>query len=308
MHKQIALYRNWAILSTVLLILSSAAAVWMWQKNNSLSDEFLAQDQTIAALEAERGRLNASIDSLSNAYDYIRAENDSLQGAVAKSEHLIREKAAEIDRIRRKSTRNLKELREQVTEMQKAKTEMETVLSLLRAENAQLKAENARLAGENEQLRGEKDQLSSQVGDLAEKLAEQIRKTQSARFKASSFRVEVERKGDKQTTRAKRVREIMVSFDLADVPETYQGPQKLYLVISDDKGVPITSANPIKVTIDAPSGAIPIIAQQSKNIQMTQTQRLQFTHKLDDRLKKGHYLASIYCANGLLGVAGFRLS
>lgn len=300
-------YRTWAIISTLLLLVTGFTSFRFWREVNTLNGDFANKEELIAALEQEKSLLSAQIDSLNLAYSTVRAENDSLQGAVTKFEHIVAQKSAALEQLRKKNNRNVKDLREQVAAMQQAKTELETVVSLLRSENAQLRAENQQLAGENEQLRGDKEALSEKVSDLSEKLEDQIRKTQSAKFKATAFRVEVEKKGDKLTTRAKKVREIMVSFDLADVPETYQGPQKLYLVISDDKGRPIQSANPVKATIEAPSGPVEIIAQQVKTINIGEIQRLSFAYKLDDRLAKGSYIAAIYSEKGLLGISSFRL-
>ena len=181
------------------------------------------------------------------------------------------------------------------------------MITVLRQENQQLREENERLSSENEQLRGDKEQLSGQVTDLAKQLEDQIRKTQSATFKASSFRVEVERRNDKLTAKARRARELLISFDLADVPETYQGAQKLYLVITDDKGNPISVKNPTKATIYAPTGPVEIIAQQVKQVVLESTQRLSFVHKLEDKLSSGNYVAAIYCDKGLLGASSFRL-
>jgi len=110
------------------------------------------------------------------------------------------------------------------------------------------------------------------------------------------------------TTRAKKAREIFVSFDLADVPKTFQGQQKIYMVITDDKGNPISSKNPTKATVYAPSGPVEIMAQQIKEVEIDVTQRLSFSHKFDDRLKSGNYVIAIYCDKGLLGASSFRLA
>ncbi len=299
--------RLWAIVATILLLLTSGSSIWLWSKYRSLSGENTSQEQQLESLLMEKALLDRQIDSLNFAYASVRSENDSLQGSVARSEHLVAEKSAQLEKLRKKDTRDLKELRVQVAALQNAKTEMETVVTLLRSENEQLKAENARLAGENDTLKSQNAQLDQQVSDLSRKLEDQIRKTQSAKFKATAFRVEVERRGDKLTTRAKKVRALDVSFDLADVPENFQGLQKLYLVIADDRGTPIASANPIRVTVDAPSGPVQIVAQQAKAVAIGPTQRLSFSFKLDEKLKKGSYVAAIYCDLGLLGVSSFRL-
>lgn len=300
--------RLWAIIATVLFVLSTVCALLLWNKNRALTGDNASQAGEIETLLAEKDRLNSALDSLNLDYATVRTENDSLQGAIARAEHLVSDNSAQLEQLRRKNTRDLKELRAQVAALQKSKTELETVVALLRGENEQLKDENARLAGENEELRGKNEQLDEQVSDLGRKLEDQIRKTQSAKFKATAFRVEVERRGDRLTTRAKKVRQLNVSFDLADVPEAFQGPQKLYLVIADERGTPIASANPVKTTVDAPSGAVQIVAQQAKAVAVGVTQRLSFSYKLDERLKKGSYVAAIYCDKGLLGVSSFRLN
>lgn len=307
MTEQTKALRIWAITATVLFVLAAGVSVWLWSKNRALRGDNASQQDEIESLLIEKALLDSQIDSLNLAYASVRTENDSLQGAVARAEHLVAEKTVEVQRLRGRNTREVKELRAQVAALQRAKTELETVVALLRSENEQLKAENEQLAGENEQLRGQNEQLDQQVSELGKKLEDQIRKTHAAKFKATAFRVEVERRGDRLTTRAKKVRQLNVSFDLADVPEEFQGPQKLYLVIADERGTPIAAANPVRATVEAPSGPVQIVAQQSKAVAVGPTQRLSFSYKLDERLKKGSYVAAIYCDKGLIGVSSFRL-
>ena len=300
--------RVYSIVVTALLIISAILGYFFWQKSRNMISESQERQATLDSLTQVKAVIESELDSLSMAYSNLRTENESLQGKVTNTASIIEQKEITIKQIKASSAKNLEELRKQVSDLQKAKTEYETIVTVLRQENEQLKAENARLTGENEQLKGEKQQLSGQVTDLAKQLEEQIRKTQSATFKASSFRVEVERRNDKLTTKARRARELLVSFDLADVPQPYQGPQKLYLVITDDKGVPIAAKNPTKTTVYAPTGPVEIMAQQIKQVVLESTQRMSFAHQLEDKLKSGNYVVAIYCDKGLLGASSFRVS
>ncbi len=300
--------RVYSIVVTALLIISAILGYFFWQKSRNMISESQERQATLDSLTQVKAVIEGELDSLSMAYSNLRTENESLQGKVTNTAAIIEQKEITIKQIKASSAKNLEELRKQVSDLQKAKTEYETIVTVLRQENEQLKAENARLTGENEQLKGEKQQLSGQVTDLAKQLEEQIRKTQSATFKASSFRVEVERRNDKLTTKARRARELLVSFDLADVPQPYQGPQKLYLVITDDKGVPIAAKNPTKTTVYAPTGPVEIMAQQVKQVVLESTQRMSFAHQLEDKLKSGNYVVAIYCDKGLLGASSFRVS
>ena len=273
----------------------------MRSDNTRLSD-------SVESLEAEKTNLERSLDSLSAAYGTLRTENEDLRGKEASTAALIAQKDAALQKIKSQNKREVSELRTQLEELRQLKIEYETLITAVQTENEQLKKENERLLGENKELQSENTNLEGQVGDLAKKLEEQIRKTQSAKFKATSFRVEIGRRNDKQTVRAKKAREIHVSFDLVDVPEKYQGDQHLYLSITNEKGQAVGGDKAINTTVEAPSGTIQIQAQQVKAVSLRETQRLSFDYKLDERLKSGNYVVAIYCNVGLLGASSFRLN
>lgn len=300
--------RSITILLAILFLLTAGTTVFYWKKANTQGFENQKLATEMQALELEKAMVQRDLDSLSISYTNLRAENEDLRQKEASSASLVAEKESKIKKIKQQNQRDLATLRKQVEDLKRIKIEYETILNTLKNENEQLRAENSRLAGENEQLRDNNAQLNEKMSDLSKQLEAQIRKTQSAKFKASSFRVETERRNDKLTTRARKAREISVSFDLTDVPEAYRGTQKLYLSITTDKGVPVNSLNPVKTTVEAPTGPVAVIAQQVKSVQVGETQRLSFTYKLDERIKPGTYVVAIYCNSGLLGAASFRVS
>ncbi len=300
--------RTLLTIAILLLILSIGASIYFWKKSKDAGLENSTLSESVESLQAQKAKLDSELDSLSVAYGDLRVENEDLRGKEATTAGLIAQKDAAIKKIRSQNNRQVAELRTQVEELRQLKIEYETLITAVQTENEQLKAENQRLLGENQELQSENTSLTGQVGDLAKKLEDQIRKTQSAKFKATAFRVEIGRRNDKQTLRAKKAREITVSFDLVDVPTGYHGDQHLYLAITDEKGKPIAATKPIKTTVEAPSGSLQIEAQQVKAVSLGETQRLSFTYKLDERLKKGNYVAAIYCNVGLLGVSSFRLN
>lgn len=299
--------RTYALVVTLLLLLAGGLSVSYWKKAGSLAAESGAQASELGVLLAEKEKLEVHLDSLQMALNLVRSENENLEGKANSSDAIIAEKDAQIRKLKNQNSRQIKDLKAQVEGLKKTKTEYETILAMLRAENEQLKAENAQLKAENSGLRDNNTQLNAKVDGLAQQLADQIRKTQSAQFKASAFRVEVERRNDKLTAKAKKARAIAISFDLADVPEAYQGLQKIYLVIADENGKPIASANPAKVSVHAPTGEIPIIAQQTRAVNLAQTQRLAFSYKPEEKMRSGNYVAAVYCDHGLLGASSFRL-
>ncbi|MBC7775602.1 MAG: hypothetical protein H7246_09200 [Phycisphaerae bacterium] len=299
--------RTYAIVVTVLLLLAAGLGFFFWQKSKNYLAENEKLEKERMTLEAEKVQITTSLDSMTNAYSVLRTENESLQGRVASSAQQVQEKEVVIRQIKASTVKDLENLRTQVAELKKTKIEMETIITGLRLENEQLRAQVEQLTADNAQLKGANTDLTGQVQDLAKQLESQIKKTQSATFKATSFSVQCERRGDKLTTRAKKAREIFVSFDLSNVPEAYQGEQKLYMAMTNDNAVPIVSKAPVKVTINAPAGPVDITAQETKDVNLTTVQRVNFIHKFDERLKPGNYVVGIYCDRGLLGSATFKL-
>lgn len=292
--------RVYGIVVTILLLLSGAVGWFFWQKTKKATDDLAMQQQMMDSLAMVKTSIERDLDSLSLAYSGLRTENENLQGQVTTTAALIEQKEIVIKQIKAAAAKDASELEKQVADLSRIKTEFETIMLVLRQENQKLREENDLLTNKN-------TKLEEQVTDLAKQLEEQIQKTQSASFKASSFRVEVELRNDKLTVRARRARELLISFDLADVPAPFHGPQKLYLSVTDDKGKPIAINNPIKATVYAPTGPVEIVAQQVKQVVLETTQRLSIAHKLEEKLKAGNYVAAVYCDKGLLGASSFRL-
>lgn len=300
--------RAYGIVIASLLVLSAALGYFFWQKSRTYLRESEKMEAEKVQLVAAKSEIEHSLDSLANSYADLRTENETLSGKLTTTAALVQQKEGIIRDIRLTLAKDLQQLRDQVSILSRTKIEYETIISTLKGENEGLKDENKRLAGENLELKGNNTALSGKVEGLAQQLEEQIRKTQSAVFKASSFRVTATRRNEKLTTKARRVRTIDVSFDLANVPANYQGTQKLYLVITDEKGRPIVGEGPVKATVYAPTGPIDITAQQVKSAVLEEMQRLSFNYKFDDRLQSGAYVVAIYSDQGLLGAASFRLS
>lgn len=300
--------RTYAIILTILLLLAAALGFFFWKQSKNYLAESERLEKERLTLETEKAQITTSLDSMTNAYAALRTENESLQGRVATSAQQVNQKEAVIRQIKATSAKDLEVLRQQVEDLKRTKIELETIITGLKAENTLLREQIETLSTDNVQLKDANTELTGQVQDLAKQLEAQIKKTQSAVFKATSFSVQCERRGDKMTNRAKKAREIFVSFDLADVPEAFRGQQKLYMSMIDGKGVPVASKNFIETTIQAPAGPVNITAQETKEVNLTAMQRISFTHKFDERLKQGNYVVAIYCDKGLLGSATFRLS
>lgn len=296
--------KNVALFAVLLMLLAVGMGIWSWVRFNGLRQARNAESQqhevVLDSLLQVKAGLERNLDSLESSFSDMRSQNDTLAKRLADATNIIEEKDIVIREVKNNNTREEAALRAQVQQLQTVKDRYETIIAVLNKKNAQLEEENAELRGTTEILSSENTQLGSQ-------LEAQILKTMSAQYKASALRVEMTRRNDKVTLRAKRTRELSISFDLNHVPGSYQGNQQLYLVITDEQGVPIPSKNPIQATIKTEKGAVPIVAQGTQMQNIIANQHIVLNYKLEDRLKKGTYLVSIYSDKGLLGVTSFRL-
>lgn len=295
---------NIALMAVILLLLLGGLGIWSWMRYDNLSSirqvESQQHEVVLDSLAQVKLALENQLDQLESDFSILRSENDTLANRLELSTNIIAAKEVAIQEIKSQNIREEGALRVQVQRLQTLKDRYETIIDVLSQKNTALTAENAR-------LRGEADSLTSQISELGRQLEAQIRQTLSAKYKATAFRVEMERKNDKLTLRARRTRELKVSFELNNVPASFQGNQQLYMAVTDDKGIPIPMDNPIQTTIKTEKGNVAIIAQATRLQNVIENQHILLSYKLDDRLKKGTYVVSVYSEKGLLGVASFRL-
>ncbi|MDX1939707.1 MAG: hypothetical protein SFU99_04100 [Saprospiraceae bacterium] len=301
--------RTYAIVMTVLFVLALIGLlITYFGKNKVINETNTERD----ALLVERTNLERDLDSLQNVLQLASAENDSLQGSLSDLQKLVQEKEAAVRSIRAQSANTTTGLRQEINQLRQIRGELEGAIGQLQAENEQLRTDNERLLAENEQLTTERGQLTSQVSDLNkfnQTLQDQVAKLTRAGIKAQAFRVDVETRSDKLTSKARRTREIAITFDLVDLPEEYQGAHTLYLVLTDVNGALLTTEGTlINANIPTPSGsALQIQAQQTKEVNLARAQRLSFNYPVEEKLKSGTYVATVYADFGILGSSSFRL-
>ena len=194
-------------------------------------------------------------------------------------------------------------LRSQLDGLIAARTALEGDITNLQAENAALKEENAKLTANLATSREE----TAALARLNETMEKDIADLTLANFKANGFTTDVLRKDGKPTRRKVFAKKVNVSFDLVGVPEKYQGVRKIYMVITDDQGVPITKSSPVSAKINVNGQEQDIIAVSEQNVEIQESQRLSFNHDLEEKLKPGYYRSSIYTDLGLLGSASFLM-
>jgi cell division protein FtsB len=269
-------------------------------KNNALKSEL----GEMAALKED---LASEVDSLQRAYNLLAEENTTLQGDLETSREALKRRDYTIKTVKAENSQTeqqLSGLRAEIQALLASRIQLESSIKDLQMQNDSLRNRTTVL----ETDLGVAREDNAQLANLNRSIQEEVGRLTLENFKASAFRVEPEKKrGDKVTAKSRRTKKINASFDLANVPEKYHGVRPIYMVISDDKGTPIKLDNPINATVSVNGQAMNIQAAESKEVNISTSQRISFKHELSEKLKAGFYRVSVYTDIGLLGASSFKL-
>ncbi|NRA51285.1 MAG: hypothetical protein HRU12_19330 [Phaeodactylibacter sp.] len=290
----------------ILAILFIAAGIWGLNQSNQrkeLEGVKAELEGTVEELDGLRTDLLTEVDSLQSEYTLLAEQNGELQGDLAQAQETIAKKEAAIRNIRAKSSSEVNALRAEIQELMELKGELQSNIQELVEENAALRESMGVM--ENE-LMASKEEIE-QLNTIRKTIEEENERLTLENFKASAFQVELERGNEKVTSKARRARTIRVSFDLTGVPDDLQGLRTLYLTINDDKGTPISAANPVKAKTIVNNQQMDIIAVKAKDVDIAENQRLSFVYDLEEKLDPGYYRVSIFTEIGMLGSSSIRL-
>lgn len=303
--------------NTILFILLAIALLAMgycgWQHDNQrkatiadLSSKNTSLGNELQDVSGIKAKLEADLAALQTKYSSLAAENEALQGSVTDAQSEIKRRRSAIYRLTQASEAKdgeIASLRSQIEGLINARTSLEKEITDLQAENAALKEQNAKLAADLATTQEEKAALAR----LNETMEKDISDLTLKNFKANGFTVDVLRKDGKPTRRKFFAKKVNVGFDLVNVPEKYQGVRKVYMVITDDQGATIKKTDPINASITVNGNEQNITAVSEQNVEIQESQRLSFSHDLEEKLTPGYYRASIYTDLGLLGSASFLM-
>ena len=298
--------RGLAILIAILLLLLMGIGYWAYKVNSeknqlALDKENLSNE--ISDLNTLKDNLTAEVDSLQSAYESLEEENEGLKGNLEEVEKKAATAEAAIRKLKKQNASSNKNLKAQIEELLATKADLEGRIYNLQEENDSLRVAMGQLSADLASAKNENEALAT----LNSTIQDELKRLTLANFKASAFRVEVEKRKPKATAKSRRAKRILVSFDLTNVVPKYQGVRTLYLVFTDDKGTPIKMSNPIQATVKVNGQDMDIQAVKAQEINIEENQRLSFNYDLEERLKSGYYRVAVYTDIGLLGASSFRL-
>ncbi len=277
---------------------------FLYDKNQS--------DETIQVTQTQANTAMSSKDSVQLLYndaltrlDSITGNNNNLQGQLGERQTDITKLKNEINSILRKKNATQAEV-----------TRAKSLIATLNGKIANLEQEVARLSGENQQLASNNTQLTSEKQVLETNLQtttaekDELASTVdvASTFSASNIAIKPvneKRNGkEKETTTAKRVDKLMVSFDVEN-RVARSGPADLYVIVTGPSGQVVSDVSMGSGTLTTRAdGDRPFTYKSSLNYEQGTRKNVQIPLRQND-FQTGNYKIEIY-QNGFKIAEGVR--
>lgn len=240
---------SWIIQSILIFMILSLLGTWgyiIWDKNNTR--EIMNQkDANAEALNKKKDQLQKDLEDLTIRYDNIKSSNIQKDSIILVRDQEIATKQSRITVLLNKQNATAAELAEAKQLIESLKTDVtgyEAEIASLKLKNSELNSMNDKLIEQRDKVRKDYDSSLQEI-----KNKDNIIDIGST-LQASNFNIIPldERKGGKvvETTKAKKVDKLRISFDLNENLITKSGSKLLYIVITDPSG---------KVVADASNGS-----------------------------------------------------
>ena len=185
--------RGLIILIILLLLLLSWIGYTAYKGNKAqlaLEERNTELSSEIDDLNQLKEKLSFEVDSLQFAYELLATENEELQGSKEAAEKKAAQKDAIISRLQKRSQTESNNLKAQIEQLLADKTQLEYSINNLQMENDSLRMVTGQLTADLAASKSENQALA----DLNATIQEELKRLTLSNFKASAFRVEVEKK------------------------------------------------------------------------------------------------------------------
>ena len=224
----------------IVIGLLAVALLGSWayflMKINRSDKEILSKTEEGVHYMSQRDSLESLYKFTLDKYDSVTVANNDLSGKLTGKQSEITKLKVEINSILKKKNATQSELARAKTLIEELNTQIET----LQADNARLTGENQTLTSEKTQLTTEKETLQTDLNTTqAEKKVLEETVDVASTFSASNIAITPvnEKNGgkEKETTTAKKVDKLVVSFDVEN-RIAKSGPADMYILVTAPDG------------------------------------------------------------------------
>jgi predicted nuclease with TOPRIM domain len=268
--------------------------------DKSKTNESINQLQTqYSNVDSARNEVQAEYNDALARLDSATGNNTQLTGALA-------ERQSEINNLKKQITSITSKSRATAAELDRARgliNQLNMRIDDMYAEIQKLKYDNQQLATSNKRLNTEKQQLSTEKTQLQENLTttETARKEVedvASTLHASNLNITpIHVKGngkEKETTTAKRVDLLRVSFDVDENRIATTGSKDLYVTVTGPDGRPVTMASESGTFDTRDEGSKPYTNKVSIPYEQGKKSTVSFDWKQEGKYQLGEYKIEVY--------------
>lgn len=293
-----------------IMAVVAVLAIYFGVQSNKYQD---LSSELSAELDETKIEMQEELAVVQSAYDTQVVKNDDLTAEIETKVKEVEDLQSKIKQARSQlanSRVNNDEIKARLAKMEELKAELEVDLVNLQEQNDSLAETNSALAMALDESELKVEQMSTEIANLNQQNKELDRRLTllaPAGFKADNFRITVEKRNDKLTSKARRADEIIVAFDLDNVPSEKQGARELYLTVTTPDGTPVKVLPTQQISIPAANEPLQISAADVEQIDLSGTQTVAMSFNPNKDLEAGAYNIFVYSDAGYLGATGFRL-
>lgn len=298
----------WALAAIMAVV--AVLAIYFGVQSNKYQD---LSTELSTELDETKVNMQEELAVVQSAYDTQVVRNDDLTAEIETKVQEVEDLQSRIKQARSQlasSRANNDEIKARLTQMEELKAALEVDLLSLQEQNDSLSETNSTLAIALDESKLKVEQMSTEIANLNQQNQELDRRLTllaPAGFKADNFRIAVEKRNDKLTSKARRADEIVVQFDLDNVPSEKQGARELYLTVTTPDGTPVRVLPTEQISVPAANEPLQISAADIEQVDLSSTQTVAMSFNPNKDLEAGAYNIFVYSDAGYLGATGFRL-
>ncbi len=289
--------KDWRTLLSIPLIIA-LLCTWgyiIWDKSKT-KEQIQQKDSQYASIITEKDTLQNLLEEATMRYDNLKTTNARKDSTITAKDRDIANKRAQIQDLISKKNATAAELAQARALIASLNTDIEDY----KAQVEVLKGQNIVLTQEKEAVTQQRNQVSQQfdsakvVIEEKENLIDIGSTLQAANF--NILGIEQKKNGkEKETTKAKRVDMVRISFDLAENRIVTSGPKDLFILVTGPDGKPISSESLGSGSFATRNeGEKPYTQKVNINYIQGQKQRVSFDWKQNDPYVEGDYKIEVY--------------
>lgn len=262
--------------------------------------------ESITQLQMEYTNVDSARNVIEQEYNDALARLDTATGNNTQLQGALSERQAEINNLKKQIsaiTSNRKATASQLAQARSLINQLNGKIGEMVAEIDRLKGENQVLASNNKDLNTQKQQLTTEKQQLEENLTttEAVRRQVedvASTLHASNMNITpINVKGsgkEKETTTAKRVDLLRISFNLDENRVAPSGTKELYVSVTGPTGQPVTLASGSGTFDTREEGSKPYTSKVQVQYEQGKRANVSFDWKQDGKYATGEYKIEVY--------------